>query len=253
MYIFCGCPSWFFHGCPVLQICHIVAPTCCFSRINILFQLDSVSPLFPHLVLCPFAFFFPPVLLFSCSFSVSLLVLAIAHPSFKFSYLPSCAVEIFILQACCAISLSVGCPSFWDCVVAPSSGLGWIHGVYAGECPFTLTHYISSIHLSCHSSSDIWPLKRRPLHSLKVLGNQHPVTEQYLRRTKMLNLSLSCTSHYFLFASEMISLILYSHVFLWILIGTYRSTTYKWFVICSLPPNLPVHKQQLCLLKIMKN
>jgi len=53
--------SWFFRGCPVLQICHIVAPTCCFSHINILFQLDSVSPLFPHLVLCPFAFFF-----FSC-------------------------------------------------------------------------------------------------------------------------------------------------------------------------------------------
>ena len=142
------------------------------------------------------------------------------------------------------------CPSFWDRVVASSSEVGWIHGVYAGECPVTLTHYISSIHLSCHSSLNIWPLKRR---GHWVLGNQHPVTEQYLRRTKMLNLSLSCTSHYFLFTSEMISLIPYLHVFLWILIGTYGSTAYNWFIICSLALNLPVHKQQLYQLKIMKN
>jgi len=121
----------------------LLLPPVFFSPINILFQLDCVSPLFSHLILCscnPFAFsFFSPVLLFSCSFSDTLLVLAVAYPSFKFSCLPNGAVEIFILQAYCAISLSVGCPSFWDCVVAPSSGVGWIHGVYAAECPIN-TH-----------------------------------------------------------------------------------------------------------------
>lgn len=102
-----------------VQCCRFVTlllPLVFFSPINILFELDSVSPLFSHLVLCscdPFAFsIFSPVLLFSCSFSVSLLVVAVAHPSFKFSYLPSGAVEIFILQVYCAVSLSVGCPSF---------------------------------------------------------------------------------------------------------------------------------------------
>ena len=254
IYILCGCPSWFFHGCPVLQICHIVAPTCLFfSHKYSVWTWLCFSPLFSLSTV--FMWSFCLLHFFSC-FTLLLFIFSFTAgcgscSSFIQVFIPSkrCSWDLHSSGILCGITecwvpiilrLCSG-PIFWGWM-HPWSICGWVS---SHTHPL---HFIDSPVLSFFNGvSDPW----RGGHW--VLGNQHPVTEQYLRRTKMSNLSLSCTSLYFLFTSEMISLIPYLHVLLWILIGTYGSTTYNWFIICSLPLNLPVHKQQLYLLKIMNN
>jgi len=187
IYIFCGCPSWFFHGCPVLQICHIVAPTCLFSPLNILFQLDSVPPpLFSLRTV--FMWSFCLLLFFSCFtlllfIFISLLVFAVAHLSFKFSCLQSGAVEIFILQAYCAVSLSLGAHHFetvyWPHLQGSDRSVVYIRVSVQSHSP--ITFHRSTCLVILHRTSDPW----RGGHW--VLGNKHPVTEQYLSGTKVLS------------------------------------------------------------------